>query len=160
MAIRLACPETGAVASAKQRLAAIIAQHHLARHHDDKLVLRLVPVTQRGAPAWRQDGAVDAELCQPGRVADALALISLGFAVERLGINEAADHLDIGKIDLRHGGPPVPVDATPASGLHDESSANSRSGHRRHTENPAFPCGLARRMPASGPAGEIPQRGS
>ena len=72
------------------------------------------------------------------------------------GLREAADHLDIGKIDLRHGAPPVPVDVMPASGLHDEPSANSRSDHRRHTENPAFPVGLARSTPISGPAGEIP----
>ena len=77
-------------------------------------------------------------------------------------VNEAVARIrkDIGEIDLRHGEPPVPVAVMPAYALHHEPSANSRSGHRWHTKNPAFLCGLAWRMPASGPASKIPQRGS
>ena len=85
MAVRHAGLEAGGVAGAKDGLALVLDQHELAFEHDDELVLVLVPVPLRGRRAGLQPHEVDAELRQPGRIAERLKRAAL----DRLGIGPA-----------------------------------------------------------------------
>ena len=73
MAVGDAGLEAGRVAGPQHGLAAVLAQHDFAGEHVDELVLGGMPVALRRGGARLQRGEVDAELIEPGGVAEPLA---------------------------------------------------------------------------------------
>ena len=74
MAVFLARLEAGAIARLQDFFAGVGHQHHFAFQHIDEFVLLEVPVALAGPGARRQPQQIDAELGQPGGIAQAAAL--------------------------------------------------------------------------------------
>src|SRR5262249_23882481 len=85
-------------------LAAILAKHKLALEQVDELVLVLVPVALRRRRAGLEPRQVDAELIEPDRIAEPLALASEHGLAERLRIARGGVDLELVDVDLRHDG--------------------------------------------------------
>src|SRR5579862_12615 len=66
--------EAAGVPRLEDRLAIVLVQDQLALKHINELILVLMGVAQRGSRAWFDARDVDAELSQPGGIADALLL--------------------------------------------------------------------------------------
>jgi hypothetical protein len=102
MAVRLAGREGGAVASLQELLARVGDQHALALQHIDELVLHAVPVPLARPLAGRQAQEVDAELGQPGRIAQLPAPAVLAAFVEGRGVAGAEAGRGVFDVDLGH----------------------------------------------------------
>src|SRR5712671_2359807 len=102
MAVGNAGPEPGGIAGAHDNLAVVFAQHNLPGQHVDELILGGMPVALRRGGAGFQRGQVDAELGEPGGVAEPLAHASEHDLAERLGISGHRISLEVIDIDLRH----------------------------------------------------------
>src|SRR5690348_3311245 len=102
MAVGNARLPSGGIAGPKHRLAAVLHQHQLAFEHVDELVLVLVPVALRRRRARLQPRQVDAELVEPDRVAEPLALASEHGLAKRLRIAGVGVDLELVDIDPGH----------------------------------------------------------
>src|SRR6185437_14481230 len=87
--------ETGAHARPQHLLAGIGLEHDLAGHHIDELILARVPVATRRLPARYDAGEVDAEIAEPGMLAQATIPALLVRLPEHFRIG--------GRIRFRHG---------------------------------------------------------
>jgi hypothetical protein len=104
MAVAVVGRKSGGVAGAEDFLAAIGHQHDLAREDIDELVAGGVPVALARPRARRQAQQVDAELGQPGRVAEPGAGARPARLVEGRRIERADGRCQGGDVDaLCHG---------------------------------------------------------
>src|SRR6185437_16792889 len=101
MRVRLARRVAGAIAGAQQLFAAVGHQRHFAFEHVDELVLRGMPMAQRGLPARWERHEVDAKAREAARVAEApLGAISHARA-KGFGITRAATFGNAGGLEGR-----------------------------------------------------------
>src|SRR5262252_4020701 len=100
MAVGDAGLEARGVTRPQHSRATVLDQCDLALEHIDELVLVLVPVTQRRGCAWLEPREVDAELGQPGNVAQSRLLPPFGDGAPRRGIDPFGPHRGPGDVDL------------------------------------------------------------
>src|SRR4030088_1310329 len=92
----------GRVPRPQHGLAVVLDQHQLAFEHIDELILGLMPMALRGGGAGLETGQVDAELIEPDRIAQPLALAALDRAAKRLRIAGAGVDWNLADIEFRH----------------------------------------------------------
>src|SRR5262245_17661358 len=100
--------EARRVARPEHGLAVVLLQDQLALEHVDELVLVLMPVAQRRGRACFDAREIDAELGQPGRVADPLLFAPGNDRSELFWIGRNLLCRNFCDIDLR---PPRPLDS-------------------------------------------------
>src|SRR5205823_3305283 len=104
MAVLVVGREAGGVAGAQYLFALVSDEDDLARQHIDEFVFAGVPMPLARPGAGREAQEVDAELGQPGRVAQLCALAGAAGLVEGRRIQRADYRGQRGNIDaLRHG---------------------------------------------------------
>src|SRR4051812_8056209 len=91
-----------AVAGLEHGAAVILDQHGLARKHDQKLVLAVVPVALRRPGARVQDYMADAEVGEPRSGSEPAVPASRDLAVEGRRVAGAVDLFDGVEIDPGH----------------------------------------------------------
>src|SRR4051812_1405529 len=118
MAVAVVRRKTGGVAGAQYLFAHVGDQHDLARQHIDEFVLAGVPMPLARPGAGRQTQQIDAELGQPGGVAELGTLAGAAGLIEGRRVQRADHRGERGNIDaLWHGSTPVRGDADyPTSG--------------------------------------------
>jgi hypothetical protein len=94
MAIGITTPKRRAVPSSQYFLAGVSDQRQLAVDHPDELVLMAVPVPLTGPSARLDDRQIDAELCQPRKSSQPLAVLGSAGLVEgaRIGAGRLRGH--------------------------------------------------------------------
>src|ERR1700683_2013718 len=95
--------ETRGVSRLEHGLAVVFDQHDLPFQDEDQLVFLLVPMTQRRGSARLERGEIDAELIEPDRVAQTLALAADDHTVVRRRIAGADLSRQLGDVDFWHG---------------------------------------------------------
>jgi hypothetical protein len=99
VAVTIARLKPGRIARAQDFLAAICHEYHLARQHVHELVLLGVPVALARPRSRLQPQQVDAELGEPGRVAQSPPVLLAAWLVEWRGVESSGDGRDCGSID-------------------------------------------------------------
>src|SRR5262249_21189167 len=102
MAVGHAGLEPGRVARTQDRRSVILDQRDLAFDDVDELVLGLMPMSQRRCGSRLEPGEIDAELSEPGDVAERCLLAAVGHTAPRLGIHTLGTYRRFRDVDLGH----------------------------------------------------------